>query len=260
MMFDNSPYYHRPKTGSSLVDKVTNSYDSLVDKAKYASKISYGCMIDDLNHVGLGKPVDKIFKKTGNYLYKNKNLITSFIAATGGSVAVNMATTYICDHVLSLPSDTVANWSYGFEMASYTGLFTWNYWHKGKKEGVPKERLCKELAVMGVTGFAMSFFAYKPARYETIDYAVKTFKMARYLASGATQFAATCAFYFIFKYLNKATDYFDDKYHFKKNMKAKSDAMADAAAEKIMGGIISIKDGLDNLKNGKKNGTNHHEI
>ena len=214
-MFENSPHYISRNTGR-LADIVGDHYDSFVDRFKYNSKVSYYSVIDDLDVIKLGQPIDKIVNKTSKVLEKTKNLNHPLIKATCLSVAANMAVSYIFKD---------NNAGYVAESFTYSLAFPCYYWLANKDSTVSnnKTRVGIDLLVLGAASFLLSIGPYRMGRNEIIDQVVQHNYLGfihnpdsmRSVAAGVTQLALMPIFAGVLNPVKKGIDYLDKKFKFK---------------------------------------------
>jgi hypothetical protein len=263
-MFNNSPYYfgenfkHNSSSfGSNLSSIVANSYDSLVDRVKYNSELSYDSVINDLDYLKLGKPIDKSLRITAKYVNKARDFLKSMALATLISVSANMAFTYFSHNI---------DVGYKAESASTAVPFGLTYIYTRRKSGVSGTRIAVDLTVMAAVGGALSIAPYQYVRSELIetfsnsknflelvDYAEKYSSvkdLTTPLAAGTSQLILAAPFFIALWGATKCVDYVDAKIKFKDKMVDGTKHLS-KHVKKIGEGISdAIGSAGDSMKNG----------
>jgi len=267
-MFDNSPFYHRPNNGSTLTDIISNSYDSLVDKAKYASRVSYECMVNDWNILKSKKSIDTVSNNTCA-MSNNYDLNKTLILATGVSMIANALTTAVSGEI---------NKGYAAESVVYTPAFAIVYCINAWKHGESRLKIGVDLAVLGIVGATLSLVPYQHYRGKMIDYGINHIDAWNAMTYGAihtvteffayhklvwtgvvaatTQLALLPPFGAVMNAAKFGINYFDKKYNFKKHMMNSTEKVATNISKVSGVAKKKVKNNFENLKNGIKNGSN----
>ena len=205
-MFDNSPYFD--KMHSSIVESVS-------DKINFSFKVSYDCMMSDLDKVHMRKPAQKTIDYVVNAVKEANDSTRSIIPASIGSAIINCGILYVTNKfyngdVASMPS-VLRDISVLSEAAVYTLIATPLFYKEKRKEGLSKLESMYELLRFGITGGTISATVYRYSKGEISQFLSNETSMTPVFTLPVTQLLLMYPFAFVMALLCKPAGYAIDK-------------------------------------------------